>query len=535
MSIDIFSSLNKWRFAFLLGFILIGFQALTTASIILATPPNHTWLGAANINSSDAAVYIGYLNQSLNTFTLQNLYNLQPQSPRFDLFWSSAGLLIRTGLSAITVYEILRLLCAMFLAFAVFATARAVTSNERSARISSLLMISGLSTGWLYPVWMAFFGHWTSNSPSPADLATEFAIAPILLASAHMILSVALQLLAVRWIWDTLWNKNKKKFGYAFLALFLQTGIHPYFIPFYGILSLIILLGLKLKTRLSWSVVRTWVILMASMLPSATYYLWITLHDTSFRNHYFQDNQLPLNKPIYWIVMLLPFISIISWTFCRQSPELNKWYIKTPWALSWLAAAIFCMLLPFPWTRKYTQGLLPVLVIITLPLWLNLYEHLRRIVTFPLTRALLVLAIFFTYLNLFMTQQYLQSNPKWTKYFYAPNSLMNAWAYIKNHNSGEPIIASDINVNLWTPAFSGKKVWIGHGHETPDFKNKLQHYNRWITTGNPEIFNDFLNQNHIITLLCSNEEHSKICASNLGQDWKKSFEQRGVTVWQRQR
>jgi hypothetical protein len=514
---------RDYWFALVIGACLIFFELIVFSVPILATPDGFRWLGAGIFNTGDMPVYFNYLSQANHSWLITNLYNNLPQISRFDLFWSVGGLFVKLGLSPILSHEILRWIATLILGLAIYATAKAVTANEKQARLASFLIIGGLSSGWIYDVWMGATNQWTPLSPAIADMASELAIAPTLLGGAHIILSLALQLLAIRWIWEAITNKYKKSLIFACFALLTVTSFHPYFIPLFGLVSLIALIRIK-KDGWKKSLLYAAVINL-SLIPAAVYYLYIFFNDSGFRIHQLQVNILPLDPWYFWVLILIPFIPAFFWMAKR---------FTVSWPLAWIAAAIICMMLPFPWTRKFTQGLLPALVVLTLPFWLMLVDKISaNKIIWPL-KICFLLPLAFPYIHLFQTQIFMVTDPGWSNKFYAPIGLFEAWNNSKASPRDEMILATDLWSNYWTPAYTTKHVWIGHNHETPDFKSRVTPYLTWTTTTSTANFNVYLETIPVTKIIAIQPNQVERVADMIDKNlWMPILENSDAAVWQR--
>ncbi|MHB8830941.1 MAG: hypothetical protein ACYC44_02415 [Patescibacteria group bacterium] len=390
------------------------------------------------------------------------------------------------------------------------------------------MIVSGLSTGWVYDLWMGLADKWTHHSPATADLASEFAVAPTLLGGAHMILSLALQLLIIRWIWEAIFSLNKRSLFYCCLATLALSAFHPYFIPLFGLISLIAFFA-SLKSH-NWKIPLLYTFLInLSLLPSAFYYFWIMANDQGFRVHQTQINSLPLDAWYFWIIMLAPFIFAAGWMVYRRQCT------DTKWVMAWVIAALVCMLLPFPWTRKYTQGLLPTLVILTLPFWLMLADKTSsKKIILPFKICLIIL-IAFPYIHLFQTQVFMVTDPYWSKNFYRPLGVFQAWDYIQQTSKeNDLLLATDQWSNYWTPAYTTQKVWIGHEHETPDFKSRITPYLDWAKTSDTQSFRNYLNQVPVTQVIATTPSDVQRLSALMDQSkWLMAFQDDAAAVWQR--
>lgn len=513
------AALKKWRFAFVLAFAMLFFQYSVILGIISMTPQNHFWLGATITNSSDTGVYLNYLNQVKTSPLLQNYYADPEHISRFDLFWSLGGQLGKLGFSPIQNHELLRIITTIILAFAVYASAKSVTKNEKDSRIASLLMISGVSTGWLYSVFMSMAGLWQFGSPVPSDLSNEFAIAPILLGGAHMILSFAFLLLGTRWLWQTIANNESIK-KYRWLIIAFHVGFHPYYIPIYGLITIFALI----KTNfIAW---KKFIIFNLALLPGTIYGAYLMAIDSKFRDHHLVVNNLPLDPIWMWLIILLPFITAYAWMLWKK--DSLDYVSDTLWIYAWLTSAIICIISPLPWDRKFMQALLPALVLLTLPFWSSIYHALKPKTDLILKISLSALLLF-PFTHIMQSQFALGSDPAWNRYFYVQNETIHAWQTLNGIPKNSTIICTDLYNCLWTPAFTERYVWIGHNHETPDFINRFHEYQTWRKTNDAVIFNNFLAHNKITHVIADKDIYLQLFSA----DWQMNYQEANISVWSR--
>lgn len=526
---------KTYWFGFVLAFFLLLFEIASLAIFLWSAPQGTQWLGGLSFNTSDYGVYLNYLLQAKNHVLISNLFNNLPQVPRFDIFWSTAGLLVRAGLSPIVTHELLRWAMTIILALVVYATAKTITSTEKRARLASIFMLSGMSLGWIYSIWRDLGGpDIPSAGPAPPDLATEFGVGPVLLGGAHIILSFALLLLIMRLIYELICLEKQSRLPWLIALIIFFTWLHPYFIP---------LLGLQMFFCFAFSFIQTkkidrlWMFLFSALalLPAAAYYLWLALLDQAFRSHHLVLNRLMLSSPWTWLIALAPIMWAAGRILTKKvSPEFY-WPQKPLWVLFWLASAIICLMLPFPWQRKYTEGLLMALIILTLPYWLSLAETILAKWRTNLRRLLaLLLFIFFivaSYYYLFQIQL-TAIHTDFAYHFYQPKAIFAAWKFLSDKTS--LIITDDPWVNVWTPAKTGRYVWIGHAHETPNYFERLDEYTAWMNTDDKDDFNRFLNDNRITAVVITKQENQARIDRLIDQNiWLKTFQQSQVIVWQK--
>jgi len=521
----------KWKFGFALSGAMVAFELLILELILLGTPTGAQWLGDLPGNPSDYPVYLNYLAQGGHSILLKNLYNAGPQILRFDAFWSIGGLLVRFGFNPVWTHEILRWLCTILLGLAIYATAKFITQNERHAKLASFFMLSGLSVGWINAIWLKlFFNRDISLIVSP-DLDKSFAIGPSLIGGAHIILSVTLQFIGIRFAWISIRTLNKKHLLIAWISYFTLTLFHPYYISLLGLVTLCALFWPKNSELIFKKRLIHFFILNTSLLIPLSYYLYL-LQDAALREHQLVINKLPLEPTLLWVIALSPFIIAAAWLLIKKVPEQYKTHThRSEWAWAWLISAVICMLLPFPWTDKYTQGLLPLLIIVTLPFWFFISDKLLKTSNF-LIKSMLILACLLPYLYLFRFTFALISDPAWVETIYLPMPVINAWQYIKNNSPPDTVCTTrSLRANFWIPVYAERSVWLGHMHETPDYQNRLQDFKNWLYAKDPQSFQSYLDKNNITCLTSINSSESINLGSYLDHNWKRVFQEDGINVW----
>ena len=261
------------------------------------------------------------------------------------------------------------------------------------------------------------------------------------------------------------------------------------------------------------------------MLPGAAYYIYLILKDSKLREHHLVTNTLPLDPVWMWLITLLPLIIACIWLLWKKI-QINSH--KNIWVYVWLISAIICIMLPLPWSRKFTQALLPALVLITLPFWLNIYDNLKP-KTDKIIKISLAFLLFFPFLHILQSQFGLATDPAWNRYFYVDKQTQKAWDILKMEPNNSLVISTDLYTNLWTPAYTGKYVWIGHNHETPDFINRFNDYKNWRNNESAIIFNDFLKNKEITHVLTHNNKYSDL----FNGDWRLIFHEENISVWKK--
>lgn len=512
----------------LLASVFIGLALLGYRS----APDGTRWLGDGIHNSSDVAVYFSYLRQGADGHTLlSDLFAVEPHRLRFDAVWSTLGLVARTGVNPIVIHEAARAIFILLLVVALWYAARSQEKDDRDANLATLLALGGISTGWIYSIWLGANNLWTPQTYAAPDVVTEFAVGPVLFGGAHMILSVALLITCLRLLWDGITMDQRQKTLFGALAGAALLSFHPYFAPLVGLMGLLAFASRWKEAAARRERFASLALAGILTLPPVAYALYL-LTDPVFGTHHLVDNLLPLNTPLVWLITLAPFIIAFVWMW--RTNHLPK---KFDWPSAWLLAVILLLIfLPVPWKRKLTEGLLIPLVFLTMPAWRAVREWLREQRPRPMRiflTALFLLAAWLGPLHLIVSQLTWFEKKDAQHFFYQPHSLFEVAEYLHTQKDHPILLSDDRWVNLWLPALSGQRVWIGHDHETPHFKSKREVYQKLLATTDSKEAQGILEAIGVTHFITTDQKSQARFADLLSPKWTIDFQRDEDAVWKR--
>ncbi|MFA5936043.1 MAG: hypothetical protein WC787_04295 [Patescibacteria group bacterium] len=511
-----------WSVAIGLATTLIALALFTAHS----APAGFLWLGDGMHNPSDVAVYLSYLQQGADGHIfLRDLFAVEPHRLRFDPIWSGLGLVARTGIDPIVIHEAGRAFFSILLVVALWFAAKSVTKSERDANLALLLSIFGIATGWIYSIWLGSQGLWTPTTYAAPDIVTEFAVGPILFGGAHVILSLALLVTAIRWLWNGIQTNNLRLSIRGALVGAVLLAFHPYFA---ALLAIIGLLAWVTSTKRR-DAFRSLVVSGLILVPPVAYYVWLLL-DPVFGDHHLTANLLPLAPLPVWLITLAPFIVALGWMWHKKL--LPK---RLDWTSAWILSTILLLIiLPVPWKRKLTEGLAVPLVFLTLPAWLAVRDWVSKQQPKWMSRllaTLLILAAGFGPLHLVISHASWIYRTDQRGYFYQPSGLFEAASFLKRETDTEAVLLSDDRwINVWLPALTGRRVWIGHDHETPDFERKRELYHELLATTDPARLRALLDEMRTTHIVITTDAGQNLEAL-LDSTWTKVFSSGTVRVW----
>lgn len=519
----------NYRTPLLAGAALVALEMLVAACFLLSAPPGQRWLGNNILFPNDTAVYLSYLEQgSQGRINLSNLYAIEPHSRRLDSFWSALGIASRLGIPTLVTHEVARWLATIFLAFAIFFAVRRIPGIGKNAAFVTWVAIFGVGLGWLYTLGIYAFGTWNIDTRIAADVGTDFSVFPLLFCGPHMILSLGLLLFSLNLSWDGITKVNQKSCILAALVSAALFSFHPYFVPLVTIFWLIALIfcAKKIERRLLVCVG----ILALALVPATIIYLPLYF-DPTFRIHHLEINTLPLAPALSWAFTLAPFSLALAWQ--RRNPTSDE---SADWVLAWMTTALICLILPFPWKRKFLAGGGVWLVIMTWRFWVWIKDAVLA-KSFPWQRGwlagIVVLGLGLSSFQLLISQIKWSTDPARAKWFYRPDELFMAWDEIKlNSGSGTIVVTDDFWTNNFTPAYTGRRVLIGHDHETPRYDEKIKSWKSNFINGDANQGLAYLNSNqitHLILTLPDMRDRLTEPLQNTG--WIKSLSNESVDLW----
>lgn len=506
------------------GFVTL--QLLTSTVFLFSSPPGELWLGANNQNTSDTSVYLSLLRQvSDGSFTSAQLYNAEAGTQRVFPFWVFLGLFSRLGLSPLILYELGRIIGGMCLAYTLWFAASRVFTQSRDAKLAVVLAASGVGTGWIYAAWEAL----TQSTPAQVILSlhSEFSVAPSLLGSGHLAISMSLLIIGLILLWERISTYSLKQSWPYLICFGVLFTIHPYLILLYSIYGA--LAGIY---HIGWrSIISPRFILIHALSALPAFALYIPLFfDSAFRTQHTVSNDLPLPSITILLISFFPFLIAAVWRY-SQKIRIQK---QEVWLLVWMLSAILALLFPVPWKRKLIEGLGVCFVFLSMPVWISIRDYfLRARIPILTTSILFLLGIFSSadFIALFRSSIVWSQTQSTQKYFSAPRERFSAWEYLRTHTSLQAVIASnDIQAMLWTPAYAGRHIWLGHTHETTDYVSKHREWELFWNTTSTQQAQDIIQRAGVTHILTTQSAASEHIEKLLG--WSKIFEQKNTAIFE---
>lgn len=476
---QIINSINKkeWHFVVIVVVIMLLLNFLPPLYGYLNAPDGYFYRGIHAFVPNDYSVYFSYIDQVKDgNFWLKNNFTSESQIGILNFFWLAVGLLARIlNLSALAAFQLFRfLLIPLFLVIA-YIFISYFWQNKAKRKIAYLFLCFSSGVG----VYYVFFTFWSANYKLwPIDLwVTGSNVFLSLYHSPHYVMSLIMMLLFILFFLLALANL---KFFYSFWAGIIGLfwfNFHPYFFISLAVMFLVYTLILIIKNK---NINYLWHFGLIFLLSSP----FIIYH------YYLIQTDLVIGLRASQNITRLPsFLYVLlgyGWLFVCSIAILANWLInkklqdnKKLFLLIWFLTSLFLIYSPFNFTSKFLFGWQIAMSILTVYflVWLKnliqlkknkffLYIYNNKSLICLIIFSLFGLSVFFNILRdvVYYKDQY--------HLFYLPNEYRQAFSWLEENNQNDKVILSnDFNGNI-IPGFINQTVFLGHGHETIDHKQK---------------------------------------------------------------
>ncbi len=448
------------------------------------TPVGQVYTGLHALAPVDNSVYYSYIQQIADgNFLIRDLYTSEPQSLGvFNLAWWLVGTIAKIfSLTPPLAYHLARILLVPFLTLSVWLFVSLSFTDSRRRRTAFAL--ATFAAGWgiwlvgLLPV--ATYSGEGAFHTSPIDVwLTHPFVFHTALQSPHNVLSLGLQIFGLLFTLMA-FKSGKVKYGVvAGLAFAAWLNFHPYFAPFLGAVLLLFTVWTAMFEYKKLGRVVGLSALIGAMSAASVFYHLSLLKDSPLLATRGAQNITLLPSPIYWFfglgfVAILAVYGVYIW--------LRKYNIKLDqtklMVMAWVAASLILAVYPSQFQARYLQGIMiPLAVLATVGLTPLVDRWRAKIKRFDFKIvAPILFVLLFVGTNFFVVGRDLIIFKKYPHYVYQPKEFVEAAIWVKENISNvgeEAIILTRSTDGLFLVGYAARKVWVGHPHETLDFKRK---------------------------------------------------------------
>jgi hypothetical protein len=466
------------------------------------------FLGRRFVNSQDVYTYVSFIEQAKQGKVLfENLYTTDPQQPALlrPSYFFIGKFAHLTGLSSIAAYHLSRIILTILFILTLYGFLGIFFKKSRITALIFVLISSGL--GFL-------LGGLFKNS---IDLWVPEAITFMSLAEApHFILAQLLMILVF-------WNFLKKRYFFTGLFLFILSLEHPFnLFPIFVTFVILLLWERKLSLSMIW---------MILFSAAGLGYQLFELATNPVLRSWSTQNILLSPDPISYFIgfgLLIPLAIIGGESFLNEQNEERRLIIV------WFAASFILPFFPVAFQRRFIEGVhipLAILAIEGVFLLARKWEKLSK----PVFIGLMLLIVSLSSFSL-ITQDIKEINKDSSSnyYYHLFPAEISAMKWLKTNSKESDGVLSNWFYGNIIPGIAGRRVYLGHKIQTPDFDKRVENINKFIVNKNDQEAARFLEQNRIKYIFLGNND------SILTYGFKPKekpylsqvFNQSGVTIYQ---
>jgi len=458
----------------------------------------------------DYPVYLSLIEQGRQgDWLFTNLYTAESQNPvLISPLWLVLGQLGRlTGLSNIFWYHFSRAVLGIIFLYFLYFFLKRFFSTPISRLFTFLLLCfsSGLGSFFIpaNKVWdfnLIFY-------KLPLDLWV--AEANTFLSLYHSPLFILSQLLLLVVFYLFLFKTDYQGFLLLFLTVLFLGIIHPYDLVTISVVPLVYLLVKFLFNRqLDWRRIKAWLIIILAALPAGGYYWLITKLEPAIGG--WAEQNITLSPPIFSFIIgygLILFFAVLGILFIFKEKKTEYYFI-----ICWVIAAGCLLNSPVMFQRRFTNGFHIALVI--LAAWAIFYfwqkikilNAEKKIILISLLFPILILGLFLTN-SIIIADSLERFNQRIFPHF-IPQQYYQGFGWLKDNVKPDQVILAEAEIGKLIPAFTAQTVYLGHAHQTIDFRSKKGKIDNWFFRINSqdEQKQEFLKENNISYIWYSEKE-----------------------------
>lgn len=473
------------KFIFLASTLVLLLSSLTFLSGWVFSG-NDFFNGRGYLAAPDKMIYLSQIEEAAQGhFLLHNLYTSEPQIGYFSPLWLALGLFSRlTGLAPLLTFHFFRILLGYIFLFLLYFFLAKIFSQVSWRRASFLVLCfsSGLGVFTVFRPWT------TENIISYFGSDLWFSEGNVFLTLVHSPLFIFSQICLLLIFWWSLERISQAKWKevLAVAALALLLGFtHPYdLLIIYVVLGVWQLVNFVLKKEWSWQIALKLAAIFTISALSLLYFLWLKEASPGFAGWADQNQTLSPRILNYLIGYGLIILAFVPGAYLALRSRNQYFKFLALWGLaSWLM-----LYFPIQFQRRLGNSMHLPMVIVGI-LWLKYlwqkYQASRFFLFFQkrkIIRTFLLEIIIFLLIstNLFLigTEFFFRSTLRNFFYLTAEEKLGLNW--LKQNLSKNDLLLSENMTGNLIPAFTGRYVYLGHGHQTNNWLAKKAKVEEWF-------------------------------------------------------
>lgn len=499
----------EWRW---LGLFIFFMIVITTAPLFygfVITPNQSEFTGIHFAAPNDWFVYYSYIEQvKQGHWLFSDLFASEPHQPVLNILWLSVGLSARLlNLSPLVAFNLARIFLIGVFYFGLYLFLAYYFREVRLRRWLTIFISfsSGLGFFQINRIIQYPFNFAHNQFNWPMDLwVPESNTFLTLYYSPHFIASLCL---IIATFFFLVLAVDNHKLSYAIMAgcsAALLFEFHPFHILTILVVALVYFFVIWRKRLAGWLfLIESYALLLLISLPVIGYYLYLLKTDWVTQQKAAQN--LTFTTP-WWLTLfsyglLLP-LAAFGWYWYYKKNTLDA---KKNLILVWPVVQFFLIYAPVNYQRRMTEGLqIPLAFLSGLAIvWLyrSLQQSPRPSERWLFSNRYIFILFFGGVLvssNIFALAADLYIYTDRRDLAYLAGDEIAAARWLKSIPDSAVVFNSAGNIVNIIPAYAGKKVFVGHGVETPDFGRKQIMVNYFFSTNRGTAAEyDFLKKNNI--------------------------------------
>ncbi len=473
---------KEWRFIVLLSAVLM---ITTTAPLVygfLTTDANHHFTATHFSMPNDWFVYYAYITQGAQGHILfYDLFTAEPHQPTLNIFWLAVGLMAGLfNLSPEVALNVARLILMPIAVITVYVLSALFFEQKKMRALVTLIITTSSGLGMLLIGRIIHYSHNYFNGISwwPIDLwVPESGVFTMLYYSPHFVASFILILLyfiqLILYVRTEKWRHSL----WAAVSAGIVLSFHPFHAPtIFGVAGIYFLTLCVFDRKWIKPGIIHGAMLVACCAPAIGYYAYLLNNDWVMAQKAVQNI---CTSPALWLTLVgyggfWLFALYGSWRIVRESTPSASHLLLVVWA--WVQLSL--LYAPFNFQRRLNEGLLvPMVLLSALGISAYLYAHPEIISRVWKSQyrffVLAILGLAMTITSLFHVAvdiSIYMGQPEGLHRI--PKGIQEASQWLANTPSQSIILNSaSIGANP-VPAYSGRRVYAGHGVETPQWRDK---------------------------------------------------------------
>jgi len=464
----------NWQMVCVVSFVLILVTCIPYAYGYFSRPDGHTYSGIDFLTPGDTNTYLSMIEQvKQGHWSFVNLYTSE-EHPRVyvHLLWLLIGLMAKIfSLSPLVAFHVARILLIFAFVYVIVRILHYLFGGDNRKIILALLLICFASGVGIFVD--GFLHNPPESIQHPVDTWVPEAI-PFLsmMHSPHYIASTALLLFSLYWIMRAFLERRYRFATYAGMCAALLIATHPFYVPtLYAVAGVWALYVFVKNMRQNYQVGILYLIYFAISAPVMVYFLWLNNISIVF-HQWSAANDLASPSPwmyVFGFGLVIPFAIYGAY---------RSWLdTKLRFVIYWVLVNIVLLYTPFTFQRRLVEGLfVPLAILATVGIY-QIYMTIRKRSWRVAVAYIMVLAVFLPLGNIQLISQdlffYSDPNNRYYYYYYPPTGEIEAFEWLKNNTDESAIVLSSSEVGNFLPAYSGRRVFVGHNPQSIYFGLKV--------------------------------------------------------------